>query len=171
MTQCLALTPTGKRCRNPAIVGSNPPLCRSHHPDKNFGSKPPRLADDYDPVAPQAIVAPHPPAGDRQPHLYNDYFTDDELSRLLAVLSNPPLGDEVAVTRLTLARLLSQLSADPGLTVSQVLGLAPLVFEGARTVGRLLRDQQAISGETADKLAGIVAQVLKELGEELGLAL
>ncbi len=167
--QCVAITRAGKRCRGRAVLNSDPPLCPSHHPDSHFGQMPFRLAVDVEPAERPAISAP--PAGERPPHLYHDHFSDEELSRLLAVLSDPPLGDELAVTRLTLARLLGQLNADPSPAAGQVLNVAPLVFEGARTVGRLLRDQRAISGETADKLAGVVAQVLAELGEELGLPL
>ena len=41
----------------------------------------------------------------------------------------------------------------------------------ASRLGRLLRDQRALSGEAADGIAGAIAQALDELSSELGAEL
>ena len=43
--------------------------------------------------------------------------------------------------------------------------------QNASRLGRLLRDRRALSGETADGIAGAVAQALDELSSELGTEL
>jgi len=40
--------------------------------------------------------------------------------------------------------------------------------QNASRLGRLLRDQRALSGEAADGIAGAIAQALDELSTELG---
>lgn len=170
MTQCLAITHAGKRCRGHAVIGSDPPLCPSHHPDYGYGQKAVRLVKEFDPVEREPLAAPSA-AGDREAGLYSDHFTDAELSNALSILNHPPLGDELSVIRITLSRLLAIISGEPEMAAGQLARLAPIIFEGARTVARLLRDQRAISDETEEKLASSVGSALTEIGGEIGLQL
>ncbi len=43
-----------------------------------------------------------------------------------------------------------------------------LMAANTRRLGRLLRDQRALSGQAADGIAGAIAQALDELSNELG---
>jgi hypothetical protein len=59
----------------------------------------------------------------------------------------------------------------PDLDIADLAHLAGLVLSGTRIVARLLRDQRAISGTSADGIAGAIAQALDEMGTEWGLSL
>jgi hypothetical protein len=49
--------------------------------------------------------------------------------------------------------------------------LLALHGQNASRLGRLLRDQRALSGDAADGIAGAIAQALDELSTELGVVL
>lgn len=80
--------------------------------------------------------------------------------------AEPQLDREITTTRLILNRLLEQLQAEPALTPHELATLAPLIFQGAQTVARLLRAQRAIGGEAAGGITGAVAQALDELATQ-----
>ena len=50
-----------------------------------------------------------------------------------------------------------------------IIRLFGLYGQTASRMGRLLRDQRALSGQAADGIAGAIAQALDELGNELGV--
>ncbi|HUK86882.1 MAG TPA: hypothetical protein VLT85_04395 [Terriglobales bacterium] len=58
-------------------------------------------------------------------------------------------------------------AADPGDTRT-LIRLFSLYAQIASRMGRLLRDQRALSGQAADGIAGAIAQALDELSSELG---
>jgi hypothetical protein len=61
-------------------------------------------------------------------------------------------------------------AADPD-DVRTLVRLFSLHAQNASRMGRLLRDQRALSGQAADGIAGAIAQALDELSSELGLPL
>jgi hypothetical protein len=58
-------------------------------------------------------------------------------------------------------------AADPD-DVPTLIRLFSVYSQNATRMGRLLRDQRALSGAAADGLAGAIAQALDELSSELG---
>jgi hypothetical protein len=70
-------------------------------------------------------------------------------------------------------RLLSN-HIDELVQTADLAGLITLFKLHAQTssrLGRLLRDQRALSGQASDGIAGAIAQALDELGTELGVQL
>ncbi len=61
-------------------------------------------------------------------------------------------------------------AADPD-DVRTLVKLFSLQAQNAVRMGRLLRDQRALSGESADGISGAIAQALDELGSEWGIPL
>ncbi len=58
-------------------------------------------------------------------------------------------------------------ATDPN-DVPRLIKLFSLHAQIASRLGRLLRDQRALSGQAADGIAGAIAQALDELSNELG---
>ncbi len=61
-------------------------------------------------------------------------------------------------------------AADPD-DVRTLVKLFSLQAQNASRMGRLLRDQRALSGQAADGMAGAIAQALDELSSEWGIQL
>jgi len=55
--------------------------------------------------------------------------------------------------------------------IADLVKLFSLHGQNAARLGRLLRDQRALSGDAADGISGAIAQALDELSTELGTAL
>ncbi len=55
--------------------------------------------------------------------------------------------------------------------IKSLVRLFTAYSQNASRLGRLLRDQRALSGQAADGIAGAIAQALDELGSELGVPL
>ena len=91
------------------------------------------------------------PAGDFQD--IGDVIADlfHHQSRLSAFIDRQTRADEIQIAEM--ARLLA------------------LLGQNASRIGRLLRDQRALSGESADGLLGAIGQALDELSTELGVDL
>jgi hypothetical protein len=71
------------------------------------------------------------------------------------------------------AQLTEYLAAlmDRGADVEEVARLFALHGQNASRLGRLLRDQRALSGESADDLLDAIGKALDEISEELGVEL
>jgi hypothetical protein len=67
------------------------------------------------------------------------------------------------------AYLEKRLSA--GAEVEEIARLFALHGQNASRLGRLLRDQRALSGDSADGLLAAIGQALDELSTELGIEL
>ena len=78
------------------------------------------------------------------------------------------LEQEIYAVRRILWMLLDHLDEDPELGVQQLARIAPLMLNTTRTVAQLLRDQKALSGETAEGITGAIGQALDELAVEWG---
>jgi len=144
--RCGALTRQGLPCRAWAMRGSNPPRCRAHQPPAP-GPSQALTASEGRPM--DAPVSATPAVGRQSP---------------------APTIDEVIAD---LAAKQVQLSAFIDACVAEGRDLLALVRlfalhgQNASRLGRLLRDQRALSGEAADGVRGAIAQALDELGEAL----
>lgn len=145
-TRCIQTTRAGNPCQAWAIAGTDPPTCAAHLPR----TAPPVTRHGF----------------------YSSSVAPDELADLVTYSADMTLDDEIGVTRIALRRSLKALSAPaPGqlLVLADFARLAAVVFQGGRTVARLLRDRRALSGEAADGIAGALAQAIDELSTEWGL--
>lgn len=128
--------------------GSDPPRCHAHRNDEAVSR---RLA--------------LPPGAEYH------HSTGRETAPVPGRFSSSSLKEEIQYVRLILTRLLADMETDPTISMGQLAGIAQLVFSGARTVSRLLRDQHALSGAAASEMDAILKQALAELGIEWGLEL
>jgi hypothetical protein len=116
--RCTHLTKAGSPCKAWAVRGSDPPACSSHQSA--------RSAD---------------------PGFYSRTLTDEELADLVRHAAELTLEEEIACTRIAVRRTLEFLSEGRGgLSEANFMRAAGLVFQGARTIARLMRDQQALLG-------------------------
>jgi len=145
--RCTATTQTGKPCRAWAVVqldSQNPPLCAAHG-----GGKSPVGAPEGNKNALKHGLFTHP---DAPPLTINAIIEDlAEKQTQLSSLIEEGLRDDPNIDNL--ARLFA------------------LHGQNASRLGRLLRDQRALSGAAADGIAGAIAQALDELSTELGTEL
>jgi hypothetical protein len=146
-TKCTATTGRGDPCRAWATHDTNPPVCAAHAR---------RAAGAGGPDGDQE----HPTAG-----FYSRAIADEEIADLVALAGSDDLTDEIGAVRVALRRVLRALGEDPDLITPE---LAAMVFVGARTVARLLRDRRAIAGGAAKGMIAGMEQIIAELGEELG---
>jgi hypothetical protein len=108
----------------------------------------------------------------REHGFYGRTLSEEELADLVAYAAVLTLDDEIACARVAVRRTLEFLNQErDSLAEADYLRAAGLVFQGARTIARLLRDQQALSGETAGRLTAIFDVALDALGAEWGIEL
>ena len=150
--RCTALRAGGAPCRGWAVRGSDPPLCGAH----GGGLAP--------------IGAPSGNQNACRHGFYSRVLQAGELAGLVECAANLSLEDEIATARIALRRLMTRLGAG-ALETKELNALVALVFNGTRTISRLLRDQRSLSGESADGLAGAIGAALDELGTEMGIEL
>jgi hypothetical protein len=136
--QCSAVTRSGLRCRNAAVPGGD--LCHIH-----------------------AGAPVGAPAGNRNAAKHGFY------SQPATELHN--IDDVVG----DLMRRQSQLSAfieshvaTGDVDIESMAKMLGLLGQNASRIGRLLRDQRALSGAAADGLLGALSTALDELGSEWG---
>jgi hypothetical protein len=147
--RCSHRTRSGRPCRAWAIRGSDPPLC-SIHAGRNLGGG-----------------APPGNQNARTHGFYATTFTTQEVAELLAQAGAVSLEAEIACARIALHRVLRQLAAaGPEPPSQDYVKLVALAFQGARTVARLLRDNQAIAGAPPGELAAVLDRALEELSDE-----
>jgi hypothetical protein len=98
---------------------------------------------------------------------YATAYTAAEVADLVTHAINDSLDDEIATARVALRRVLQHLYDD--LDPREYAKLAALAFIGSRTIGRLMRDRRALSGDAADGIADSISSALDELSTELGI--
>lgn len=142
-TRCTAITAAGSPCKNWAVHRSQPPRCSAH----GGGSRP--------------VGAPPNNANARTHGLY---------AAKPGIRTIADVIDDLAQTQAILSALIEEhIEGEPDLDA--LVTLLRLHGQNASRLGRLLRDQRALSGEAADGIAGAIAQALDELGSELGVDL
>ena len=150
--RCTHTTAAGEPCRAWAIRDSDPPTCSAHAGRTRGAGAPSRNQNA------------------RKHGFYARTLSPDEIADLLAD-ADLNLKAEIACARVALRRVLEFLSNDPSqLSSADQIRACGLVFQGTRTVSRLLRDLHALGGDI-DRFDEITGQVLDDLGREWGIDL
>lgn len=140
--KCTAITLAGKPCKNWPMHGTK--LCAAH--SGKLGA-----------AAGNQNAVKHA--------FYRPALTADEVAALLTHAENMSLEDELAISRVTLLRLLTYLkSAD--LEFQELSSVAPLIFTGSRTVAHLVREI-ADSGRTHSIWDEVLDQMSRDLDIQL----
>lgn len=161
---CSFTTKAGRPCRAWAVHGSEPPACSAHLRSHSGAST---LEQAY-----SAYLRSRPGESAPEPGFYDHTLSDEELADLVIYAAELSLDDEIACTRIAVRRTLEFLNQRPGsLSESEFLRAAGLVFQGVRTIARLLREQQALTGGSDDRLQAIFDAALDGLSEEWGIEL
>jgi hypothetical protein len=148
--RCTGTTSGGRRCAAWAVRGSERALCSAHGGvNPAAAAKEPNRRDVLD--------------------FYRRAVSGQERADLARLSRGASLEEEIATTRVVLRRLLVFLRDHPELDAAALARLAPLAFRGSQTVARLLRDQRALTGDSADGIAGAIGQALDELATEWGI--
>ncbi len=141
--RCAHPTTRGRPCRNPALPGTEPPVCALHR--RMDGDEPGRAAHLY---------FPRPAAAD--------------LGVLAATAGDPDLRPEIELARVVLRRLMAHLEESAGeLPPEELRRVAGLVFTGARTVAMLLGKRPARPDDAQQWLAAALAEMGERYGWEL----
>jgi hypothetical protein len=147
-TRCTAKTKAGTPCKAWAVRGSDPPRCAAHG-----GS-----------LAGRQVGAP---PGNQNAVTHGLYAAPEEppatIEGIIADLARKQAALSVYIDGL--------LTAEADLDLDDVARLLKIHGMNASRLGRLLRDQRALSGDAADGIAGAIAQALDELSTELGVEL
>jgi hypothetical protein len=105
-------------------------------------------------------------------NLFASHFSDDELARIIAQLSDPAarLDSAIEATYVLLDRIIGKI--DPqGEDADAFLKLVRAHNETAGRIATLLRSRQVLNGEGADSLTGHIAAALDQLAEQLHVEL
>lgn len=137
--------------------GTEPPMCSSHW-HKRHPSRPARSA-------PRPTDAVRRRAVEDQSASRTDSAGTAHAARL-----GPGIIADIIEDLAEKQRVLSKYIDDnlDELGIAAMAQLLHLLGQNASRLGRLLRDQRALSGEAADGIAGAIAQALDELSNELG---
>jgi len=150
--RCSAVRPDGRECRAWAVRGSEPPLC-SAHAGLNVGAGPPEGN-----------------VNSLKHGVYSGRITMRELADLAWHAEVDTVLDEIALTRVSLARLAEYIGRED-VTPLDVAKVMEKLVAAVRAVGNLVRTERVLSGEAGDGIAAALAQALDEIGVELGVDL
>lgn len=143
--RCGAIRADGLPCRAWAVRGSEPARCAMHtHRSPSVSGQ--RLTHRSPAVSDQH-------SGDRR-----------DLTQIKNVVAD--LAERQQQLTAYLGRCL-----EAGVDVEEMARLFALHGQNASRLGRLLKDQQALSEESADVLFDVIGQALDEISEELGIEL
>lgn len=144
-TRCTATTRKGNPCRAWSVPNTQPPRCAAH----GGAQKPPGA-----------------PVGNRNATTHGLYASNTTPH----ALTISDIISDLAAKQETLSDYIqAQLATNADLDA--LTNLFALHAQTASRLGRLLRDQRALSGQAADGLAGAIGQALDELSSELGVEL
>lgn len=104
----------------------------------------------------------------RKPGFYDAHYTEEELTLIVAFVSDLDLSDEIWMQRVLNRRLLAT-SGDPDMPVESLVRVVEAMATGTQRIAKLLRDRQALSGEKADTLAGVMIAALDDFRDSLGI--
>lgn len=153
MPKCTATKQDGTPCNAWAVADTSPPRCAAHGGAHTIGA----------------------PAGNANARKHGLYATQAPLPELVTA--------QPAAILCSIDGVIADLAAkqhalsdyiDAHLTECDLAALIHLFAihgQNASRLGRLLRDQRALSGAAADGIAGAIAQALDELSNELGVIL
>ena len=148
---CSHTTAAGAPCRAWAVHGTDPPACAAHA---------------------RRTVGAGAPTGNQNARTHGFYartLSEQEMDDLVSYAADMNLDDEIACARIALRRALEFVQRDSEiLGREQYLRAAALIFHGARTIARLLRDRYLLSTEAAEGIAGFMNEALDLLSKHLG---
>lgn len=127
------------------MPGTSPPRCSAHG---------------------GAARLPGAPVGNNNAQTHGLYAQSDPIPLTIAAIIQDLAGKQHALSDYIQAQLKSA-NAD----IAALTDLFSLHAQTASRLGRLLRDQRALSGKAADGLAGAIGQALDELSSEMGIEL
>jgi hypothetical protein len=159
--RCTASRNDGRACRAWAVRGSQPPRC-AVHAGRGGGHADPGGCD-------LALVVVEP-AGGQAVEQWSDrgrlglWAPPRDLTRIEQVIAD--LAERQAMLTEYIAAQVAE-----GADIGDVARLFALHGQNASRLGRLLRDQQALSGDSADGLLDAIGTALDELSAELGIKL
>jgi hypothetical protein len=158
--RCTASRIDGESCRAWAVRGSEPPLCNVHG---GAGE----ASDKVESEASDALVSTS--AKNDAARRERKGADLEEVATLVSLALDDGLEDEVAASRIAVQRVMEELREE--LSPAEFARLAGLVFRGSDTIARLLRAQRELSGDSAEGIAGAIAEALDALGDEWGVEL
>ena len=135
----------GQQCRAWAMRGSDPPRCAAHRGDGG-----------------SSVGAPR---GNKNRKTHGLYATPE--TKLASI--DDVVADALRRQSELSAFIDAQLGLDVG--VEELVKLFALHGQYASRIGRLLRDQKILSGDSADQILEAMAQAIDEIEEELGVDL
>jgi hypothetical protein len=141
--RCTALRKDGNGCQAWAVAGTDPPRCAAHRRARTTAAG----SDGGD-------------GGNWQPtgRPPGSEAIDDVIA-------------DLAEKQRRLSELIEEALAQDEAGLGAISRLFALHGQNASRLGRLLRDRQALTGETTDRVLGSIAQALDELSVELGVDL
>jgi hypothetical protein len=171
---CSFSTKEGHPCKAWAVHGSDPPACSSHlRANQGFcaGGRAGSRGGGWEDAWPQDL---RPSLDEEIPEagFYRHTLSDEELADLVVYAAGLTLDDEIACTRMAVRRTLELLQErSDSMSEAEYLRATGLVFQGARTIARLLREQKALTGGEDSRLQAIIDAALDGLSEDLGIEL
>ena len=157
--RCTALKADGTPCKAWAKRNTVPPRCVMH------------IAAAVDSALQSLPQATQPPADEMPPGQLSFPGMSHRAGSVTPTTPPPETIEEVisdlASKQATLSDLI-ETCMQRGAHLQSVARLFALHGQNASRLGRLLRDQRALSGDAADGIAGAIAQALDELSTELG---
>ena len=147
--RCTALTARGTPCKAWAMADTDPPRCAAHGGSRKH---------------------PGAPEGNRNALKHGFYAQPQQpLTDIADIIAD--LAAKQAALSAHIDDALSDADDDTRPHLVDLVKLFSLHGQNASRLGRLLRDQRALSGDAADGISGAIAQALDELSTELGTAL
>ena len=140
----------GRACRAWAIRGSSPPRCAAHREDVREPQ-----SDD---------------GGARVSHKNRDTH-DFYVEPVRDLRDIDDVVEDALVKQTQLSAFIEQKVAEGEMPVKEMAQLLALHGQNAVRIGRLLRDQRALSGKSVDGLLEAIGAALDELSTELGIDL
>jgi hypothetical protein len=136
----------GTPCQAWAVHGTDPPRCAAHGgTDKRIGA----------------------PEGN-QNALKHGYYAAADLPEDCSI---DAIIDNLYQRQVRLDAYIEAVLQEGDASIDELTHLLRIHGQNASRLGRLLRDQRALSGDAADGISGAVAQALDELSNELGVDL
>ncbi len=102
-------------------------------------------------------------------NIYSKHYSDDELSRIIAALTDPttPISAAIEATAVMLDRIIKRITADENPVPADFLELAHLHNETTGRLASLARNRAILSGDTADTITGHIGALLDAIALEL----
>ena len=149
----------GRACRAWAIRGSDPPRCAAHREDVR----------EPQPSGRASVEASND-GGSKAGHKNRDTH-DFYVQPVRDLRDIDDVVEDLLLKQTQLSAFIEEKVAEGEMAVKEMARLLALHGQNAVRIGRLLRDQRALSGKSADGLLEAIGAALDELSTELGIEL